>query len=89
MSLMMAGQGVFLSLGRSGSAVTFSLLRKIVIVVPLIFLLPGVGGMGAVGVFWAEPISDLVGGAACYLTMYFTVYRKLGADQPVRKEESV
>ncbi|MCD7902447.1 MAG: MATE family efflux transporter [Oscillospiraceae bacterium] len=89
MSLMMAGQGVFLSLGRSGSAVTFSLLRKIVIVVPLIFLLPGVGGMGAVGVFWAEPISDLVGGAACYLAMYFTVYRKLGADQPVRKEESV
>ena len=29
------------------------------------------------GVFRAEPISNLLGGMASFLTMYFTVYRKL------------
>ncbi|MGN1002190.1 MAG: MATE family efflux transporter [Oscillospiraceae bacterium] len=78
MSLQMAGQCVFVGLGKSRYAICFSLLRKVVIVVPLIYLLPGLGGLGASGVFWAEPVSDLIGGAACYLTMYLTQYRKLG-----------
>lgn len=86
MSMMMAGQGVFLSLGRAKHAVTFSILRKVVIVLPLIFLLPLTGGWGVMGVFWSEPISDLVGGGACFVTMYFTVYRELGEDVPVRGE---
>jgi len=29
------------------------------------------------GVFWTEPVADIVSSTACYLTMYFTVYRKL------------
>ena len=87
MALQMAGQSVFLSLGRSRQANFFSLLRKVVIVVPLIFLLPYVGGWGVDGIFWSEPISDLLGGAACFATMIFVVYRKLGEDKPVRLEE--
>ena len=43
---------------------------------PLTLLLPGLG-MGVDGVFRAEPISNLLGGMASFLTMYFTVYRKL------------
>ena len=84
MSMMMAGQGVFLSLGKSKYSMTFSILRKVVIVLPLIFLLPRIGGWGVMGVFWSEPISDLVGGGACFITMYFTVYRVLGND-PIEK----
>ena len=40
--------------------------------------------MGTTGVFTAEAISQLVGGLACSLTMYFTVYRPLGRlpDRP-------
>ena len=34
--------------------------------------------LGIMGVFWAEPISNLIGGLSCFLCMYFTVYRKLG-----------
>ena len=30
------------------------------------------------GVFWAEAISNVIGGIACYGTMYVTVYRPLG-----------
>ena len=44
--------------------------------VPLTLLLP-LTALGVKGVFWAEPISNLVGGTACYVTMRLTVYRKL------------
>lgn len=81
MSLQMAGQCVFTGLGRAKEAVTFSLLRKVVIVVTLVYLLPSIPLFGVNGVFWAEPISDLLGGAACFITMYFTVYKKLGEDE--------
>ena len=77
MSLQMAGQGVFVGLGRSKQAVFFSLLRKAIINAPLTVLLP-LWGMGTTGVFVAEAVSQLIGGLACFLTMYFTVYRPLG-----------
>ena len=77
MSLQFAGQGVFTGLGRSKQAVFFSLLRKAVINAPLTVLLP-LWGMGTTGVFVAEAASQLIGGLACFVTMYFTVYRPLG-----------
>ena len=77
MSLQMAGQSTFVALGRAKQAVFFSLLRKVVIVVPLVLLLPGFRGLGVNGVYLSEPISDLIGGTACFAAMYLTVYRKL------------
>ncbi len=79
MSFQFIGQSVFVSLGRSRNAVFFSLLRKAFIVAPLTLLLPWLG-LGVNGVFLAEPISNVVGGLACILTMYFTVYRSLRAQ---------
>ena len=77
MSFQFIGQSVFVGLGRSRSAVFFSLLRKAFIVAPLTLLLPGLG-MVVDGVFAAEPVSNVLGGLACLLTMYVTVYRRLG-----------
>ena len=76
MSFQFIGQSVFVGLGRSKNAIFFSLLRKAFIVAPLTLILPAVG-FGADGVFLAEPISNVLGGLACILTMYFTVYRRL------------
>ncbi len=76
MAFQFVGQSTFQALGKAKQAVFFSLLRKAFIVVPLTLLLPWVG-FGVEGVFWAEPISNAVGGLACFITMYFTVYRKL------------
>ena len=76
MALQFAGQTAFQSLGDARHAIFFSLLRKAVIVTPLTLLLPALG-LGVSGVFWAEPISNLIGGTACYLTMYFTLYQRL------------
>ena len=73
MGLQFSGQAVFQALGYARYAIFFSIFRKVVIVIPLILLLPGLG-FGAHGVFMAEPISNLVGGGACIITMLRTVY---------------
>ena len=76
MAFQMAGQTTFQALGDAKHAITFSLLRKAIIVAPLTFLLPRLG-FGVNGVFLAEPISNLIGGLACYITMRRTVYREI------------
>ena len=76
MSFQFAGQSAFQALGDAKHAIFFSLLRKAIIVVPLTLLLP-VMGFGARGVFLAEPISNVIGGLACYITMRMTVYKNL------------
>ena len=77
MSLQFAGQAVFVALGMSRQAIFFSIFRKVVIVVPLTLLLPSVSGMGTNGVFLAEPISNFIGGAACFGTMLLLVWTEL------------
>ena len=77
MALQFAGQSTFVALGCSRQAVFFSLLRKAVIVMPLTLWLPTVAGLGTSGVFLAEPVSNFIGGSACFLTMLFTVRRML------------
>lgn len=44
---------------------------------PLTLLLPHVAGLGVKGVFLAEPVSNFVGGLACYITMRLTVMPEL------------
>ena len=90
MSMQFAGQSTFVALGKSRQAVFFSLLRKAVIVFPLTLLLPRVGGLGVDGVFLAEPISNLLGGAACFFTMLATVWPMLKrGEEAQRREEEV
>lgn len=79
MAFQFSGQAVFKSLNKAKLAIFFSLLRKAIIVVPLTLLLPHLGGLGVHGVFLAEPISNFVGGLACYITMRRTVMPELSA----------
>lgn len=80
MAFQFTGQSSFTALGYSKHAIFFSLLRKAVIVAPLTVLLPRLG-FGVDGVFLAEPISNAIGGIACFVTMYIVLYRKLGREQ--------
>lgn len=70
------GQTVFKSLNKKKQAIFFSIFRKVIIVVPLTFLLPTLG-FGTMGVFMAEPVSNVIGGLACYITMLFMIVPKL------------
>ena len=55
------------------------------IVAPLTLLLPRLG-FGVDGVFLAEPVSNAIGGLACFLTMYAVVYRGLKREENKRGE---
>lgn len=81
MSFQFAGQAIFVGLGKSKNAIFFSLFRKVVIVVPLTLLLPTLFGLGTSGVFLAEPVSNFIGGAACFGTMMLTVWPELTRRQ--------
>lgn len=80
MTFQFVGQSAFVSLNRPGKAVFFSLFRKVILMVPLILILPRLWGLGALGIFLAEPISDLLGGVTCFIVMRLTVWRELGVD---------
>ena len=77
MALQFSGQTVFIALGKSKQAIFFSQLRKAIIVIPLPLFLPTVFGLGVNGIFLAEPISNFIGGAACFITMMVTVWSKM------------
>lgn len=87
-ALQYSGQTVFKSLNKKKQAIFFSLLRKVVIVVPLTFFLPYVGNLGANGVFVAEPVSNFLGGSACFLAMILTVLPELGGRRKEQRERT-
>ena len=71
MDLQYMGQTVFKSLNKKKQAIFFSLLRKVIIVVPFAF------HMGTDGVFLAEPVSNIIGGGICFITMLSIVLPEL------------
>ena len=83
MAFQTAGQQTFVALGKAKQAVFFSLFRKVIIVVPLTILLPFIFGIN--GVMMAEPISNVVGGLAAYLSMRHMVMPELRA---MKKEQA-
>lgn len=62
------------------------MFRKAVIVIPLTLLLPRILSLGVNGVFLAEPISNFVGGGACFITMLLTIWVELKkGEQSIQK----
>lgn len=59
MGAQIACQQTFLALGQAKISVFLALLRKIILLIPLAILLPKLG-MGTDGLFYAEPISDIL-----------------------------
>lgn len=77
MDLQYVGQTIFKSLNKKKQAIFFSLLRKVIIVVPLTYLMPYALHMGTQGVFLAEPVSNVIGGSLCFITMLVTILPEL------------
>lgn len=71
-----ACQYTFVALDQAKTAIFLTIWRKIILLIPLIFLLPYVVPEPAMGVFMAEPIADTV--AVCTTApMFYRYYRKL------------
>ena len=51
---------VFQAFGKAGPALLLSLLRQIILLIPMLIIFPGWLGLGLIGVYIAFPISDLL-----------------------------
>ena len=91
-SLQYSGQMVFKALNKKKQTIFFSLLRKVFLIVPFTFILPYLMKMGTDGVFAAEPISNTIGGTACFVTMLCTVLpelKRMEQQKPDMKREEL
>ncbi len=72
-----ACQQTFLALGQAKISLVMALLRKIVLLVPLIFILPSIVSESnkLAAVLAAEPISDIIA-ALTTITVFFIFYKK-------------
>lgn len=76
MTFQSASQHTFVCLNKPKFAVFFAIFRKLILILPFTIILPRIG-FGVDGVFYAEVISEIVGSMAAFITMYFSVIKKL------------
>lgn len=69
-----AFQQTFLALGKAKVSLILALLRKIILLIPLIFILPNFMDDKLFGVLLAEPIADII--AALATTITFVIFYK-------------
>ena len=81
-------QQSFMALGQAAISLVMAFLRKLILLIPLIFILPNFFADKVFGVFLAEPVSDIVA-AAITTIVFFTQFKKImakaGTDQPTEK----
>ncbi|MGL4338030.1 MAG: MATE family efflux transporter [Turicibacter sp.] len=85
----MACQQTFLALGQAKISLFLALLRKIILLVPLIFILPALFGNiipGVDSVLLAEPVSDIIA-ALTTIACFIIFYKKTLRDVPKTDEE--
>ena len=75
----MSCQQAFMALGQAKISLLMALLRKVFLLIPLIFILPNFFQNKAMAVFLAEPVSDIIA-AAVTTFMFFRFFLKLLKD---------
>ena len=74
--IQVACQYSFVALDQAPKAIFLTIWRKIILLIPLIFLLPHLWSDAVMGVYLAEPIADTI--AVCTTApMFYVYYRKL------------
>ena len=81
--IQVACQYSFVALDQAKTAIFLTIWRKIILLIPLIFLLPQVVSNPTIGVFLAEPIADFA--AVCTTgALFFRYYQKELADRNIK-----
>lgn len=82
-----ACQQTFIALGNAKASVFLALLRKVILLIPLIFVLPLLLENKVMGVFLAEPIADFC--AVCVTVTMFVISLKKVIASMEEKNESI
>ncbi len=72
--IQIACQMTFVSLGNAASSVTVAVVRKFVLLLPLIYIMPNIISDRTIGVYFAEPVADIL--AVTFTAILFTVQFK-------------
>ena len=76
MGFQIACQQSFMALGQAKVSLLLACLRKIVLLIPLIFILPNFFDNKVFAVFLAEPVSDIIAAAVTTIT-FFTLFNSI------------
>ena len=76
MGFQIACQQSFMALGQAKVSLLLACLRKLILLIPLIFILPHVVANPVFGVFLAEPVSDIIA-ATVTATTFFLQFNKI------------
>ena len=83
MGFQLSCQQSFMALGQAKISLLMACLRKIVLLIPLIYILPLFFRNKVFGVFFAEPVSDIIA-ALVTTTMFFTQFRRILERGPAK-----
>ena len=73
--IQMACQTTFIALGQAKTSLFIALLRKVILLIPLALILPRF--FGVMGVYYAEPIADIISVTVTSILFVITVKKVL------------
>ena len=74
--IQIACQQTFIALGNAKTSAFLAMLRKVILLIPLIYILPCIFADKVMAVFLAEPVADLIA-VSTTATLFYRQYRKL------------
>ncbi len=80
-------QQTFLALGQAKISLFLALLRKVILLIPLIFVLPMILSDGLFAVLLAEPISDIIAALTtiiCFIIFYKKTLSKINKEKDLK-----
>ena len=75
--IQVACQMTFVSLGEAASSVTVAVVRKFVLLLPLIYIMPNFVSDKTLGVYMAEPVADIIAVTFTTVLFFFKFRRRL------------
>ncbi len=86
--VQMACQQAFIALGQAKISLFLALLRKVILLIPLIFILPHFFEDKVFAVFLAEPIADVVAAVTCGVLFLLRIPKILKAREEALKSKT-
>ena len=85
MGIQIACQQTFVAIGQAKISLFLALLRKIILLIPLIYILPNFFGDKVFAVFLAEPVSDLLAASTTFILFKWQFNKVLNAQDSVER----
>ena len=82
--IQIACQMTFVSLGNAPSSVLVAVVRKFVLLLPLIYIMPNLISDRTLGVYMAEPIADVIAVTFTAILFAFQFKKALGKIEPAK-----